>query len=399
MAWNFNFSLGRQYAPIEIDSGTQRINYFHSILDLFTKGNFKDEQQKLETVLSNPACLKVLTFIADTYSQVKIDEWKGDKLVLKDFLYSVQKTPNDWQTWTDLHWDVSFWRSLGNAYIYKQNDVVYCLNPFGIELTSNQNKKLQQLTFSKYGENSRRNILKGSFKYRNANGENSTLELKNVYVLNDLSGGISGNWFKGNSRLDSLYQVVKNSELALQSKGINLDFSGKFFANGQYNGSTDTRPMGEDEQKSIQDKLLSKLKVFATKSKVDIKQLVSNLKDLKLDEAYIADLTIIGNMYGLSKDVLDVVAKGSTFENKEKSVGSFVDYTLMPKVVQHTDLYEVLFEKEDLRGSFKHLPFNAVFEADKINNKKVEIETLKIAVELGLDEKLKQSKLKEIYGS
>ena len=188
-------------------------------------------------------------------------------------------------------------------------------------------------------------------------------------------------------------------ELAIKSKAVNLEFSGKFFVNGQHDGKTDTRPMSDDEQKSISDKLLSKLKIFATKSKVDINQLVKNLKDLKLDESYIADLTIIGNMYGLSKDVLDIIAKGSTYENKEKSTGNFVDYTLMPKVVQHTDLYEILFDKQDLRGSFKHLPFNAVFEADKINNKKIEVETLKTAKELGLDEKIVQDKLKEIYGS
>jgi len=43
------------------------------------------------------------------------------------------------------------------------------------------------------------------------------------------------------------------------------------------------------------------------------------------------------------------------------------------------------------------LPFNSVFEVDKINNRKVELESLKIAQELGVDESIVKSKLKQIY--
>lgn len=400
MAWNFSLNFGRQHIqPIEQRDGDK--NYFFKVIEgLFgSDKGFESEKKKLDTVLSNPACLKVLTFIADTYSQVKIDEWNNDNLVLKDFLYSQQKQPNDWQSWVDLHWDISFWRSLGNAYIYKQGEILYCLNPYRIKLSSEQEKKLKQLTFSKYGADSRSKILNSDFKYVNENEQTITLNLKNVYVLNDLSGGVSGYWFKGNSRFDALYQVCKNSELSLKAKGINLEFAGKFFVNGQYKGGSDESPMDDTETKSITESLFSTKKVFATKSKVDITQLVTNLAQLKLDEAYIGDLSIIGNMYGLSKDVLDIIAKGSTYENKEKAMGGFVDYTLMPKVVQMTDLYEVIFDKQDLRGSFKHLPFNAVFEAEKIKNKQIEVDTLKVAKEIGLDESIVKAKLKEIYGN
>ena len=156
--------------------------------------------------------------------------------------------------------------------------------------------------------------------------------------------------------------------------------------------------MSDNEQKDITQGLQGGKEIYATKQKIDVKQLVSNLSSLKLDDSYIADLSIIGNMYGLTKDVLDVVIKGSTHENKEKAIGAFIDYSMMPKVQQHSDLYELLFDKQEIRGSFKHLPFNAVFESEKINNNKIELENLKIAAELGLDATLVTNKLKELYG-
>jgi hypothetical protein len=100
-------------------------------------------------------------------------------------------------------------------------------------------------------------------------------------------------------------------------------------------------------------------------------------------------------MYGMTKDILDILTKGSTYENKEKSIGAFIDYSLMPKVQQHSDLYEIILQKEDIRGSFKHLPFNSVFEAEKVANRKLELEALKIASELGF--KNVEQELKRIY--
>lgn len=394
LSWGNNRQLPNY---VERDSSG---NWYYSILDMFAgkgRSKWKSERAKLDECLSNPAVLKVITFRADLYSQSKIDQWQDNKELLKDFLYSQQKRPNEWQSWIDLRWDISFWRDLGNAYIYKENDVIYCLNPCGIDFTDKQVKKLSQLTFSSYGSNAKRNILNDTFTYINANNDKQTLKLKNLYVLSDLSGGVSGNWYKGNSRLDALHQVVLNSSLSLTAKNRNLFFTTKFLVSGQ-NDPSDVykQPMDDSEQKSITKGLLSK-EIVPTPSKVDVKQMVDNLATLKLDDSYIADLSIIGNMYGMTKDVLDIVAKGSTYENKEKSLGAFIDYSMMPKLVQETDLWEIIFEVEDLRGTFKHLPFNAVFEVDRVNNLKVMLENLKLAQELGMDETEIKAKLIDLW--
>ena len=375
-------------------------NFFYSIKDFFNGSEsnyFNSYQKKLKAVIYNPAVLKVITFRADIYSQIKFNEFANDKLVQNDFLYNIAKKPNPMQSWVDLHYDISFWRDLGNAYIYKEKDVIYCLNPLFIEIKEAQLKEINKYRFSDFQT---KQSKKGEFKAKfNENAEWQTLKLENLYILSDLSPSITGNWMQGNSRLDALYQVVKNSELSLKAKNRNLFYTTKFSVSGQYDASNQySTPMGEAEKISIEKGLQGNREIYATKEKIDVKQLVDNLSSLKLDDSYIADLSIIGNMYGLGKDVLDILAKGSTFENKEKAIGSFIDYSIMPKAQQNSDLYEIIFEKEDIRGSFKHLPFNAVFEQEKINNNTIELNNLKIAVELGLDENIKKAKLKEIYG-
>jgi hypothetical protein len=401
MAFNFNISFGNNKLPSYVERNSDG-SFWYGIKDFFSgsinKG-FKTEKQKLESVLCNPALLKVIGFRADIYSQIKFNEYKNDALLEADFLYSATESgnPNPNQTWVDFHYDVSFWRDLGNAYLYKDKDVMYCLNPLCMEIKEEQLKTINKYIFSSF---STKQAKKGTFKAKfNDSADWQTLQLENLYILSDLSTSVAGNWLGGNSRLDALYQVVQNSELSLKAKNRNLFYTTKFSVSGQHDPKDQfSTPMSNPEQQSITNGLQGNKEIYATKEKIDVKQLVTNIKSLDLDNSYLSDLTIIGNMYGLTKDVLDIMSKGSTYENKEKAIGAFIDYSMMPKVQQHSDLLEVLFDKEDIRGSFKHLPFNAVFEAEKINNTKIELENLKIAAELGLDATLVTNKLKELYG-
>jgi len=393
----FNFNIGySSNLPNYVERNSDG-SWFYSFIDGFfgKRKGFKSEQSKLDVILSNPAILKVFCFLADTYSQVKIDKYFNDKLIEKDFLYSVQKTPNDWQTWTDLFWEHRFWLASGNAYLYVFKGVYYYLRPMGLNFTTEQINAFSQISFS---SQYKKNLQKGTFKYTNPNGQVDTLNFENLYVFTDLSGGVSGNWLVGNSRMDALYQIAINSDLALTSKGTNLKYTEKFLVNGQHDvKDTTSKPMAETEKNSIENSLEYGRKINATKSKVEMQQMVSNLEQLKLDEAFESDLIKVANMYGIPKDVIDILSKGSTYENQEKSLGKFINYNELPKVQQMTDTYEVILSEQDLRGSLKHLPFNSVFEVDKINNRKVELESLKLAKELGVDDSIIQTKLKQIY--
>jgi len=392
----FNFNIGYNSLPnyVERDSSG---NFFYSIMDAFTrkKKGFKSDSQKLEMVLQNPAVLKVFCFLADTFSQVKIDKYYNDRLEEKDFIYSVQKKPNDWQTWTDLYWEHRFWLASGTAYLYVFKGVYYYLRPQGLDFTQAQIKAFSQISFtSQY----KKGLQKGTFKYTNPNGVVDTLTFENLYIFTDMSGGVSGNWLKGNSRLDALYQIAVNSDYALSSKGSNLKYTEKFLVSGQHDPKdTSSKPMVETEKNSIEQSLEHGRKINATKSKVDMQQMVSNIKQLGLDEAWESDLLKVGSLYNLSKDIIAIIAKGSTYDNYDKAILNFIGYFESPKVQQMTDTYEIILDEQDLRGNFNHLPCYAIQQVEKINNRKTELESLKLAKELGADEKMITDKLKQIY--
>ena len=389
----FSFEWGNQSLP-EVTKDNQG-NWFYSITNFFNKGKkFKSEAEKLEFVLNNPAALKVLSFIADTGSQVRFKQ----KNKTDDFLNTIGQKPNDWQGWADLNWDINFWRALGIVYIYNQKQTVYTLNPSRIIFTDAQIKSFGQLTFSSYGESSKKNIKKGKFKYKNENGVVQMLDLENLTITADLSNSIYGNWLKAPSRIDALYKVLKNSELALDSKAINLEFTQKFIVGGTVRPENLGKVgMDKREQESIETTLRGKQNLIATKDPVTATHLVSNLAQLELDDSYIADLTVVANLFGLTKDVLAIIAKGSTYENYEKAMALYLSYTQMPNDIQLAECYESIFGVEDLEPSYDHLSFNAVMEVDKTNNRKTKLESLKMAKELGMSDADVQNKLKEIY--
>ena len=155
----------------------------------------------------------------------------------------------------------------------------------------------------------------------------------------------------------------------------------------------------EAEQQSLNGQLRGNKQVIGLKSKVAIDRFISDLSSLKLDEAVINSIHIIGMMYGLNKDVISIAIKGSTYENKEKSFGAVVDYTLTPMSRQMCDLFETLFDKEDLRGSWEDMPFNQVFQVEKVANDSIKLDNLIKAQQLGLDEKEVQKQLNMIFGT
>lgn len=377
-------------------------NFWYQITDMFGNSKskkFKSEQNKLNTVLSNPAVLRVATLLSDITCQGKVESYANNELVDNNYLYTLSDRPNEWQTWTDFLYDYQFFKFLGNAYLYVSGDIMYFLLPQGLKLTTEQIKSFQSISLSKYGATTKKNLKKGQFKYEQPNGIVINLELSNLYVISDISNNVSGNWLIGNSRLDALYNVILNSALSITSKGKNLEYTQKFFATGQHNPSdVVSTPMSDNEKQSIEKAFNSSRQIHATKSKVDFTHLVEDMNKLKLNEGYTHDLLVIADMYGIPKELISVLQGGSTYENQEKATGRLIDYTIRPSCQQLTDVIETITGQEDLRISFKHLPFNAVFEAEKITNQGNELNNLKIATELGLPENVKQNKLKTIYG-
>jgi len=200
-------------------------------------------------------------------------------------------------------------------------------------------------------------------------------------------GGIDGNSFKALSRLDALYKIIVNSEMALDAKQINLEMVQKFMVTGQADPNDTTQlPMGEDEKLSIEEKVRSLRKVHAVKSKISIERFVDNLANLELDNSFNEDMLKIASVMNVPKEVLDILTEGSTYENQEKATARHVEYGVKPKWKQLTDWLESNYGFQDIRADYSELSFNQVFEKEKSEKDKIKADTLLVLMKAGVPE-------------
>lgn len=374
---------------------------------LFSSDNIavklKTEKERLDAVLNNPAALKVFKLQCDMFSLAEVTVVNSSgKLKENDPLHKHLKRPNLYQTQRQFLWDYMFWTMLGTSYLYTSSKVLndntsqYFLDPTRFVWTEELLNKMDKNIISKQSYNDN---LKLTIDYYNLDGTWSKYQLKDIMPFFDLSNGV-GNWFRGNSAIDALYKVIANSEKGLDAKGINLDFSAKYFASGTHKeediyGS----PMGDIEKDSIEKSFNKNKPVHATKSNVTLQRFVDDIAALKLDEGYFSDYFIIGGMYGIPRDVLEANLTGSTYENQEKARASYVDYCLRPKGEDLMNGLEKIFGYDerniDLHISWNHLGFMQVVERDRASLKMSQLTNLNMAKDMGVltdDEVMQRAK-------
>lgn len=357
-----------------------------------TNTSILTEKQRLDAVLCNPAALKVFKLQCDMFSLAKIEAYsESGKVKKNDPLVNLLQRPNLYQSQRQYLWDYMFWTMLGTSYMYSNsksisdNTKLYWLDPTRFVWTDEILNAMDRNLLSKqtYNDN-----LKMTIEYCNLDGSHTKYQLKDIVAFFDLSNGV-GNWFRGNSSVDALYKVISNSEKGLDAKGVNLEFSGKYFVSGTHKeDDIYGTPMGDDEKTSIEDSLRGRKNVHATKSMIDLKRFVDDIAKLKLDEGYYADYFIIGGMYGIPRDVLEANLQSSTYENQEKARASYVDYCLKPK---GEDLMMGLsnhfgYDSRKIKHSisWSHLGFMQVVEKERASLKTTQLNNLKVAQEMNL---------------
>ena len=381
IGFNIDFGFKRKYELVERDN--EGGFFYQTLSNIFKGGKFKSYQHKVDVVLNNPATLMVISLNCDLFSMGKINSYKNEEIDKLNVLYEYRKKPNEFQTWKQFLWDYMFWNQLGEAFLYTPsntlNNPMYWLNPSRLEFSKAIKKKLSYMPIN--------NISIGNekVKYTFENGETRDIPLKEITPFFDLSNGISGNWYQGNSKIDALYQVIMNSERGLTAKYGNLDFSDKFVINGDYStkdlGSFNTQ--SDAEKQDIERKVTGNKKVHSVKVPIKIERFTNNLAQLKLDESFLNDYFIIGKMFNIPRDVLESKLQGgATFENQEKSLSRHIEQGLKPKGEDLTDAFETLFEFEDLRISWNHLNFNQVIEKEREEKKTVQLNNLKLENEI-----------------
>jgi hypothetical protein len=377
----FNFRSSKLPNYVERDSSG---NFFYSFLDKILGKDGKTIKDTTEYTLCNPALLMVRKFIADYGSLAKIHAYKNNKLFAEDYIYEIAERPNPSQTWTELIWQYFFYASAENVYLYAQSNVVYLLKFENIELSTKQINDYKKLYFS---SSNRKSTLKGEFKYKNEDGSKVSLKLENLHII-DYMSGINGDWFNCASVIESIKGIVDNSTESIESKGRNIFYTKKILVSGN---QTDAQRlaggiMSPTEQQSVTSSLLSNKPIHSVKDNLNINQLVSNLKSLGLDDAFNADFAKLTRMFNIPSDLIDLITKNSVFnEGKEKSLGLYVYYTLVPMLQKLTDVLEIIYDQEDLRPSFSHCPFNKVFEKEKQEEISLKLANLEKAQTLGLD--------------
>lgn len=351
--------------------------------------DYNSDRQKLLAALRNPALLKIISLQCDMFSQGRVYVYdKNDNELPDDPFLQRLKRPNPLQTETQFLWDFMFWNMLGTANCYVDSSLVenqknkfYFLDPSKIEWPQEFQNEAEKLIFSD-AEIKKRD--KTVLKYRYSDGSGFAFTLDKLMIINDLTNGL-GNYYKSPSRIDALTKIISNSESALDSKNINVRYTGKFLVGSS--GALNSTGLKDDEKQDIRDKMDSEQTVWPVKTMIDIKRFVENMGNLALDEAYLKDYFLIGNMYNIPRDVLEAY-NSSTFENQEKARGGHVAYTLQPKGDDFFDAFEDHFgyteQGKQIVIDWSHLPFMKVFEQDEVEVKSTTIDNFEKLITLGV---------------
>ncbi len=352
--------------------------------------DYSKDVEKLELIFSNPAMLKVFSLCCDLFSLGGVYVYKDGKSVDNHSFLNFINNPNNRQQKNQWLWDYCFWNMIGNDYLYMDTwnldritpNKGYFLEPSKIEWPLEMENKKDKLFLSASSEAALQATI---LTYRYQDGTTFKFPLKQLLHIPDLSNG-TGNWFKGQSRIDALYKVISNSEEAMDSKNVNLRMSAKYMVSGKSSLDDTTKvPLTSQEKLDIETKAISKNPVTALKSLADIKRFVENIANLKLDDSYLNDYFIIGSIYGIPKDVLEAFNSG-TFENQEKARGALVSYSLQPRADK---LMSGLMKGFGESGftyvmSWDHLSFMQVFEKERAEISKIKSETLLLLLKAGI---------------
>ena len=111
------------------------------------------------------------------------------------------------------------------------------------------------------------------------------------------------------------------------------------------------------------------------------------MASLQLDEKYLNQYFLIGNMYGIPRDVLEAYTS-ATYENQEKARMAHVSYCLQPKGNAFMNDFEYFFgyreSGKNIYIDWSHLPFMQVFEEQKSSVEKSKIDSLTLLLSLGV---------------
>lgn len=376
--------FGKELIRVERNRAGQ---FSYSFLD---GGNtFAYSNEYLKASLENPVLITIVALRARLYSQMDIKHLNSKGEVIENSPYvKLLSLPNYFQSKEDFFFQQMWFLSAsGTDFIYQikafTNDVpkaLYNLIPSDIEL-NNAHKVNKFIVTDKY----KKAFGERQIKYT-LDDTIYDLKLSDLIPLYDLSNGLTNNsFFQSQSRVKGISKILSNIDENLKSKNINLQMSQKYLSKNESNGNE--AQIQDADRTSIERKLDNK-NLIVTNANIDVNHLVSNMKQLYLDEQFADDANKCLLAFEMNKNVLNFFAKDSTFDNQSQGIISYIQNSIqttakntMNSLSQQWGLIE---KGEKLVASYDHLAVMQPVVNDKIASFTEMQNAIKIAIENGV---------------
>jgi len=357
--------FGKQILRVERNRAGQ---FSYSFLD---GSSFVDNGKYLELSMCNPVLMTIVALRSRLYSQMEIKHVNSKGVVIENSPYiKLLNSPNFFQSKEDFFFQqMWFLSTAGTNNVYQKkaftNDIpkaIYNLIPS--EIDYNKVNKVNKFIVT---DKDKKAFGDRVIKYT-LDDTTYDLPLSDLIPLYDLSNGLTNNaFFQSPSRVKGIIQVLNNIEQNLKSKNINLQMSQKYLSKNESTGNE--AQIQDTDRTSIERKLDSK-NLIITNANIDVQHLVSNMKNLYLDEQFADDANKCLLAFEMNKNVLNYFAKDSTFDNQSQGTISYIQNSIqttakntMNSLSQQWGLFE---RGEALIANYDHLAVMQPVVNDKI---------------------------------
>jgi len=321
----------------------------------------------LQIAQNHPILTPSLLFISKLFSQAEFKVRNKDtkKEEKNHWLIKLLNNPNSYQTKSDFLESLQFSQiAQGKAVGYLKRpigfsdaqdiDSIYLLDSDLIEWPQNYKSKMVSKVASK-------TIDSHKIKY-DKDGENLTIQVKDLIFFYDLPNGLNRNFYDVKSRLDGLKQTLINTNDSLIAKNIILKTNGKELISG---GNNEHFPLGSVDKENAESLLQNnyglgwfRKRGIVTKASINYQSLHIALRDLGLDESVKVDGNLIYTALHIPKDIISLEAKKTTYNNFKESMVSYIQNEMQASINSFTDVMnELLVDTEfELVGTYEHLP-------------------------------------------
>tara|TARA_R110002020_G_scaffold453632_2_gene668628 strand:- start:1483 stop:2775 length:1293 start_codon:yes stop_codon:yes gene_type:complete len=348
----------------------------------------------LDISQNHPILTPAMLFVSKLFSQAKFKVVNKDtgKEKKNHWLTKLLNKPNPYQTQND------FLESLQFIQIAQGKAVGYLKRPVGFDrskdiesvyiLDSDKIKwpddyKSPLLTYQS-------DSIKNQEVIYDEDGENLTINIKDLLFFYDLPNCLSENFYETKSRIDGLRQTLINTHDSLIAKNIILKTNGKEILS---TGSNDSFPLAGDDKIAAEELLQNRYGLgwnrkrgIVTKANVTYQSMHIALRDLGLDESVKVDGNIIYTALHIPKDIISLEAKKTTYNNFKESMVSYVQNEMQANLNAFIEVFQPLLGEEnvELTGSYEHLPIMQFILKERWEAQKVRAEALHSFLSAGM---------------